>query len=42
MTTLFNLKDAYQQVYDLIAEQGEESALIDTLQSINDALEDKQ
>lgn len=41
MTTLFNLKDAYQQVYDLIAEQGEESALIDTLQSINDVLEDK-
>ncbi|EGQ3289313.1 siphovirus Gp157 family protein [Staphylococcus pseudintermedius] len=41
MTTLFNLTDAYQQVYDLIAEQGEESALIDTLQSINDALEDK-
>lgn len=41
MTTLFNLKDAYQQVYDLIAEQGEESALIDTLQSINDALEEK-
>ncbi|EMZ6985512.1 siphovirus Gp157 family protein [Staphylococcus pseudintermedius] len=41
MTTLFNLTDAYQQVYDLIAEQGEESALIDTLQSINDALEEK-
>lgn len=41
MSSLFNLTDAYQQVYDLIAEQGEESALIDTLQSINDALEDK-
>ncbi|UXS30183.1 siphovirus Gp157 family protein [Staphylococcus delphini] len=41
MARLFNLTDAYQQVYDLIAEQGEESALIDTLQSINDALEDK-
>lgn len=41
MTTLFNLTDAYQQVYDLIAEQGDETVLIETLQSINDALEDK-
>ncbi|HCG2230898.1 TPA: siphovirus Gp157 family protein [Staphylococcus pseudintermedius] len=41
MTTLFNLSDAYQQVYDLIAEQGDETVLIETLQSINDALEEK-
>ncbi|REI31480.1 siphovirus Gp157 family protein [Staphylococcus felis] len=41
MSSLFDLKDAYQKVYELITEQGEESALIDTLQSINDALEDK-
>ncbi|EGQ4464844.1 hypothetical protein DMN16_08145 [Staphylococcus pseudintermedius] len=41
MTTLFNLRDAYQQVYDLIAEQGDETVLIETLQSINDALEEK-
>ncbi|QDX56938.1 siphovirus Gp157 family protein [Staphylococcus pseudintermedius] len=41
MTTLFNLTDAYQQVYDLIAEQGDETVLIETLQSINDALEEK-
>lgn len=41
MSSLFDLTDAYQKVYELITEQGEESALIDTLQSINDALEDK-
>jgi len=41
MTNLFNLTDQYQQVYDLITEQGEEQALIDTLESINDALEEK-
>ncbi|UXU51842.1 siphovirus Gp157 family protein [Staphylococcus arlettae] len=41
MTTLFNLTDNYKQVYDLIAEQGDEQALNDTLASINDALEDK-
>lgn len=41
MTTPFNLTDAYQQVYDLIAEQGDETVLIETLQSINDALEEK-
>ncbi|MGS0654900.1 siphovirus Gp157 family protein [Staphylococcus arlettae] len=41
MSTLFNLTDNYKQVYELIAEQGDEQALIDTLSSINDALEDK-
>lgn len=41
MSTLFNLTDNYKQVYDLIAEQGDEQALNDTLESINDALEDK-
>ncbi|OLF32243.1 siphovirus Gp157 family protein [Staphylococcus sp. 47.1] len=41
MSTLFNLKDDYKQVYDLIAEQGDEQVLNDTLASINDALEDK-
>lgn len=41
MSTLFNLTDDYKQVYELIAEQGDEQALIDTLSSINDALEDK-
>ncbi|GEP80776.1 siphovirus Gp157 family protein [Staphylococcus carnosus] len=41
MVTLFNLKDSYKEVYELIAEQGEEQALNDTLASINDALEDK-
>lgn len=41
MSTLFNLTDNYKQVYDLIAEQGDEQALNDTLDSINDALEDK-
>ncbi|EGQ4030022.1 hypothetical protein GCZ93_09045 [Staphylococcus pseudintermedius] len=41
MSSLFNLTDAYQQVYDLIAEQGDETVLIETLQSINDALEEK-
>ncbi|MFQ3871304.1 siphovirus Gp157 family protein [Staphylococcus sp. Mo2-7] len=41
MSTLFNLTDNYKQVYDLIAEQGDEQLLNDTLDSINDALEDK-
>ena len=41
MTTLFNLKEDYKQVYDLIAEQGDEEILKDTLESINDAIEDK-
>lgn len=41
MSTLFNLTDNYKQVYDLIAEQGDEDVLNDTLASINDALEDK-
>lgn len=41
MSTLFNLTDNYKQVYELIAEQGDEQSLIDTLSSINDALEDK-
>lgn len=41
MSTLFNLTDDYKQVYDLIAEQGDEEVLIHTLSSINDALEDK-
>lgn len=41
MSTLFNLTDNFKQVYDLIAEQGDEQLLNDTLESINDALEDK-
>ena len=41
MSTLFNLTDDYKQVYDLIAEQGDEEVLIHTLSSVNDALEDK-
>ncbi|MCD8830267.1 siphovirus Gp157 family protein [Staphylococcus gallinarum] len=41
MSTLFDLTDNYKQVYELIAEQGDEQALNDTLVSINDALEDK-
>ena len=41
MTTLFNLRDDYKQIYDHIVEQGEEQVLIDTLASINDAIEDK-
>lgn len=41
MSTLFNLTDNYKQVYDLIVEQGDEQILNDTLESINDALEDK-
>ncbi|ENL6203328.1 siphovirus Gp157 family protein [Staphylococcus pseudintermedius] len=41
MSSLLNLTDAYQQVYDRIAEQGDETVLIETLQSINDALEEK-
>lgn len=41
MSTLFNLTDNYKQVYDLIAQQGDEDVLSDTLASINDALEDK-
>lgn len=41
MATLFNLTEDYKQVYDLIAEQGDEEILKDTLESINDAIEDK-
>lgn len=41
MSNLFELKDSYQQVYDLIAEQEDEQVLKDTLSSINDAIEDK-
>lgn len=41
MSNLFELKDSYQQVYDLIAEQEDEQILKDTLASINDAIEDK-
>ena len=42
MSNLFELKDNYQQVYDLIAEQEDEQILKDTLASINDAIEEKQ
>lgn len=41
MSNLFDLTGNYQQIYNLIVEQGEDSALVDTLKSINDALEDK-
>lgn len=41
VSNIFELTDNYKQVYDLISEQGDEQALIDTLASINDALEDK-
>lgn len=41
MTNLYTLTDQYQQVLELIAEQGDEQALADTLESINEALEDK-
>ncbi|MFW3582039.1 siphovirus Gp157 family protein [Staphylococcus caprae] len=41
MSSLFNLKDNYKQIYELIAEQEDEQILKDTLDSINDALEDK-
>ena len=41
MSSLFILKDNYKQIYDLIAEQEDEQILKDTLNSINDALEDK-
>lgn len=41
MSSLFILKDNYKQIYDLIAEQEDEQILKDTLDSINDALEDK-
>lgn len=41
MVRLFDLTESYQQVYDLIAEEGDEKALIDTLESIEDAFEDK-
>ena len=41
MSNLFELKDNYQQVYDLIAEQEDEQILKDTLASINDAIEEK-
>ena len=41
MSNLFELKDSYQQVYDLIVEQEDEQILKDTLESINDAIEEK-
>ena len=41
MTSLFNLTEDYKQIYDLIAEQGDEDVLSDTLDSVNDALENK-
>ena len=41
MSSLFILKDNYKQIYELIAEQEDEQILKDTLDSINDALEDK-
>lgn len=41
MTTLFNLREKYKEIYEWIVEQGDEQVLIDTLQSINDALEEK-
>ncbi|TBW82332.1 siphovirus Gp157 family protein, partial [Staphylococcus epidermidis] len=41
MSNLFELKDNYQQVYDLIAEQEDDQILKDTLASINDAIEEK-
>lgn len=41
MSSLFNLKDNYKQVYELIADQEDEQILKDTLDSINDTLEDK-
>ena len=40
MSSLF-IKDNYKQIYELIAEQEDEQILKDTLDSINDALEDK-
>ncbi|PTH23570.1 siphovirus Gp157 family protein, partial [Staphylococcus auricularis] len=41
MSTIFELTDKYREVYDLITEQGDMQVLTDTLDSINDALEDK-
>ena len=41
MSSLFILKDNYKQVYELVADQEDEQILKDTLDSINDALEDK-
>ena len=41
MPSLFDLSVTHQQVYDLIAEQEDEQILKDTLESINDAIEDK-
>lgn len=41
MNNLFELGGKYIEVYELIAEQGDEQILKDTLESINDALEDK-
>lgn len=41
MASLFDLSTDYQQLYDLIADQEDEQLLKDTLDSINDALEDK-
>lgn len=42
MSNLFELKDNYQQVYDLIAEQEDEQILKDTLASISDAVRIKR
>lgn len=41
MSTLFNISDQYKQVLEIIQENGEEQALIDTLESINDSIEAK-
>lgn len=41
MNNIFELREKYKEVYEVIAEQGDEQILIDTLASINDALEDK-
>lgn len=41
MTNLFDLSTNYQQVYDLISSGEDESIYLDTLESINEALEDK-
>ena len=38
---LFDLKENYKAILDMIIEQEDEQVLIDTLASINDALEDK-
>lgn len=41
MSTLFNLSDQYKQVLELIQDSEDDKALKDTLDSINDAIEDK-